>query len=56
METQKVIPIEQGLKPKYFHHSQIGRDTQKVIPIEQGLKPAWPNETLNDFALRRSFQ
>ena len=37
--TQKVIPIEQGLKPDYQPRRGSTGPTQKVIPIEQGLKP-----------------
>ena len=38
--TQKVIPIEQGLKHKQIETlRRIRINTQKVIPIEQGLKP-----------------
>ena len=38
--TQKVIPIEQGLKQGRCRRTghRLGH-TQKVIPIEQGLKP-----------------
>ena len=37
--TQKVIPIEQGLKPILDPLNRGQGRTQKVIPIEQGLKP-----------------
>ena len=37
--TQKVIPIEQGLKHGIKVFAYNPEETQKVIPIEQGLKP-----------------
>ena len=36
--TQKVIPIEQGLKHQRGRGPEGLEMTQKVIPIEQGLK------------------
>ena len=37
--TQKVIPIEQGLKLQLHEKDSVAlAATQKVIPIEQGLK------------------
>ena len=37
-KTQKVIPIEQGLKLNKPSSNRVQYATQKVIPIEQGLK------------------
>ena len=52
---QKIIPIEQGLKPRYFESHNDRFVPQKIIPIEQGLKlktakpgsqPSWPQKII----------
>ena len=35
---QKIIPLEQGLKPNSKHEANFHKDPQKIIPLEQGLK------------------